>query len=169
LVAKEKTHITAMSVKMRAEVMLLGRGLYRGCLLSQYLEEPYEFFSFVRMINKMEEIFDDKNFPQAFLSLRSFRSKKDRTEKFVARASAAVSDVLHLKHHEGSSKSSCTFDIHVRFRQKATWQGQIHWLERGVRLDFRSELEMLRLMDKAMIDAQESSEQVTWQRVGISE
>ncbi|HIQ97443.1 MAG TPA: hypothetical protein IAB26_12895 [Candidatus Limivivens merdigallinarum] len=42
-----------------------------------------------------------------------------------------------------------TFLIHVKYRQSATWQGEIAWVERGVKQSFRSALELLKLMDSA--------------------
>ncbi|HIQ58404.1 MAG TPA: hypothetical protein IAB22_03050 [Candidatus Merdivicinus intestinavium] len=43
-----------------------------------------------------------------------------------------------------------TFLVHVQFRQHATWQGNITWVEKGVTQQFRSALEMLRLMNEAV-------------------
>ena len=62
----------------------------------------------------------------------------------------------------GSGGSKNTFEVIVKFRQNATWQGQILWAERGLKQNFRSVLEMLKLMDEAMTDAEESQESVKW-------
>ena len=50
----------------------------------------------------------------------------------------------------GSTKG--TFEITVRFTQNSSWQGQIYWAERNVKQNFRSALEMLRLMDEALTE-----------------
>jgi len=55
----------------------------------------------------------------------------------------------------GSSK--CTFEISVKFRQNATWQGQILWAEKSTKQTFRSVLEMLKLMDEALTDGEEKA------------
>jgi len=43
-----------------------------------------------------------------------------------------------------------TFEISVKFQQNSTWQGQILWAEKNLRQNFRSVLEMLRLMDEGL-------------------
>ena len=58
--------------------------------------------------------------------------------------------------------AKCTFEISVRFTQNATWQGQIHWAEKGQKQNFRSVLEMLRLMDEALVEVSGIRE-VTWE------
>ena len=40
-----------------------------------------------------------------------------------------------------------TFVVHVKFRQYSTWQGEIVWAERNRKCNFRSALEMLKLID----------------------
>jgi len=140
-----------MSVKMRAEISSYGRGLYKGKLVSQYLDEPYEFLTLVRMIEKMEEIFDEKKFPQAFLSPRSFNDKKGKPSKKTSEPKATVGDIIDSTEYEGMDSVSCTFEILVRFRQNASWQGAITWVEKDMKQDFRSELEMLKLIDEALI------------------
>lgn len=42
-----------------------------------------------------------------------------------------------------------TFLVRVQFRQNATWQGRIHWLENKKYSSFTSVLEMMNLLQKA--------------------
>ena len=60
-----------------------------------------------------------------------------------------------------TARCKCTFEIAVKFRQNATWQGQIFWVERNLRQNFRSVLEMLKLMDEAMTEGEEKT--VFWE------
>ena len=48
------------------------------------------------------------------------------------------------------SKEKASFLVHVQFRQHATWQGTITWVNKGVTQQFRSVLEMIRLMTEAV-------------------
>ena len=157
LVSNEKAPVTAMSVSMRAEIELYGRGCYKGKLYSQYLETPYEFFTLIRMIEKMEEIFDEKKFPQAFLTPRTFEEKKGKAKK-RKRAESDVVDLPDLAEYENPSKGYCTFEIMVRFRQNASWQGQVIWEEKNLKQNFRSEIELFRLMDDAITEIEEDDE-----------
>jgi len=61
---------------------------------------------------------------------------------------------------DGSSKG--TFEISVKFQQNSTWQGEIHWIEKDRRQNFRSALEMLKLMDEALAEDNDSTQVVKW-------
>ena len=67
---------------------------------------------------------------------------------------------------KGSSNqadSKCTFEITVRYRQNATWQGQIHWIDKNRKQNFRSVLEMLKLMDEALDEDTEDDQPLKWE------
>ena len=42
--------------------------------------------------------------------------------------------------------------------QKYTWQGQIHWIQGGRKMSFRSVMEMLHLMD-SVIESEDGGQQ----------
>jgi len=67
---------------------------------------------------------------------------------------------LSGKRERGSTK--CTFEIEVKFTQNATWQGQIYWAEKNLKQNFRSVLEMIKLMDGALEEVAEETATVTW-------
>ena len=50
---------------------------------------------------------------------------------------------------ERSSKPT-SFLIEVRYQQHQTWQGTITWLGAMKKVNFRSEMEMIRLVDSAL-------------------
>lgn len=56
-----------------------------------------------------------------------------------------------------------TFVVHVQFRQNATWQGTIQWLEEEKSRRFRSMLEMLKLMDEALSKDHETDGDAGWE------
>ena len=43
-----------------------------------------------------------------------------------------------------------TFEMRVLFRQHASWQGEIQWMDLGTKQSFRSVLELITLMDSAL-------------------
>lgn len=43
-----------------------------------------------------------------------------------------------------------TFIVQVKYRQNATWQGEVIWTERKQKQYFRSALELLKLIDSAL-------------------
>ncbi|MBS5083473.1 MAG: hypothetical protein KH031_25350 [Clostridiales bacterium] len=48
------------------------------------------------------------------------------------------------------SGDQATFIVHVQYRQNATWQGQVVWAEKKITKNFRSALELLKLIDNAL-------------------
>jgi peptide subunit release factor RF-3 len=144
---------------MRAEIASYERNSLKGVLHSLYLKKPYVFNSLVQMIEKMEEIFDTKGFPEAFLTPRTFGSSKKNTKKLNVDGDEDIMDT-NIQFAPGDSK--CTFEITVKFRQNATWQGQIFWAEKNLKQNFRSVLEMLKLMDEALTDNSSKAEPIKW-------
>ena len=55
----------------------------------------------------------------------------------------------------------CSFEIKVQAVQNETWQGRIHWIEKRQKQDFRSALEMLKLMDEAITEGENNA--VAWE------
>ena len=43
-----------------------------------------------------------------------------------------------------------TFVVHVRYKENATWQGEVVWAEKNESLKFRSALELFKIMDGAL-------------------
>ena len=43
-----------------------------------------------------------------------------------------------------------TFQLRVLFRQNASWQGSLIWVDQRMDAQFRSVLELVRLMDSAL-------------------
>jgi ABC-type phosphate/phosphonate transport system ATPase subunit len=65
------------------------------------------------------------------------------------------SGLPEIRRDVGSVKG--TFEISVKFMQNSTWQGQIHWVEKNQKQNFRSALEMLKLMDEALNEGAEDA------------
>ena len=63
-------------------------------------------------------------------------------------------NVIEMPREMGSTKG--TFEVTVRFKQNSTWQGQIFWVEKNLKQNFRSAFEMIRLMDEALTEESES-------------
>ncbi len=54
--------------------------------------------------------------------------------------------------NKGDAQSKATFIVQIQYRQNATWQGQIVWKEKDETKKFRSELELIKLIDSAARD-----------------
>ncbi|MBQ3108078.1 MAG: hypothetical protein IJP37_03790 [Clostridia bacterium] len=60
------------------------------------------------------------------------------------------------------SKGKNTFVINVLFRQNASWQGTIQWVNQNKTQHFRSTLELIKLMDSAL-ESEEEAVTVGWE------
>ena len=67
--------------------------------------------------------------------------------------------IERLSEHAGGR---ATFTVQVTYRQNATWQGTIAWMENKKIQQFRSALEMIKLMDNALAESS-GSDTVDWE------
>ena len=154
--------VTAASIQMRAEIFSYENNDLVGVLHSYYLVKPFEFTSLVQMIEKMESIFDTIGFPEAFMTPRMFGVSKRGRNKDEQDGNDIMNEALNFGSQTELGGAKCTFEINVRFRQNATWQGQILWVEKNMKQNFRSVLEMLKLMDEALTENEVSQTAIKW-------
>ena len=102
-------------------------GVLDGRLYHPQLHSGEQFHSAIHFLRKMERLLDATKFPQAFSTPRA--GTGPRTGKIA------------------------TFTVRVIFRQNASWQGSVAWLEGGSEQRFRSVLELLLLLDSALESA----------------
>lgn len=130
---------------------------YQGRLFHQYADDPIEFSGVMDALIKIEELFDEWDFPQRGLSERQFkkhvREEKrpkapedgdDRLPIEIIRDENGVRNVQNKRGKLG------TFALQVTYRQRATWQGHVIWQEKNEKHDFISALELLRIIDAAL-------------------
>jgi len=142
--------VTAMSVKMIAEITLDDDGGIHGELDSVYFKEPFTFTSIVRMIEMMEATFDVKGFPEKQMHPRSFNGAVKRFKKHEFDLHTHAEELAAFKDRPRPNGKTCSFEISVRFRHNAEWQGSIHWVEKDTSRDFASIVEMVKLINDAL-------------------
>lgn len=95
------------------------------------------FKSMMQLLLEIERLLDEKEFPQSFTAKRCFQElsfpQNIETEELWERRGRKAS-----------------FIIKVLFRQNATWQGSITWVDEGREESFRSALELLLLMHSVL-------------------
>lgn len=122
-------------------------GDYSGRIWHQYQDEPIRFKNAMDLIREMDMLYDEWNFPQKSTAGRQFEHKHDSTENQHKRRAVAPMDVRRIQDKKGDKG---TFIVHVKYRQNATWQGEVIWAERNKKQCFRSALELLKLIDGAL-------------------
>ena len=96
-----------------------------------------QFFGLMEFLLKMEQMLNMMELPQSFTSPRTF-----------IRPTEPVNSGTPGNGH--SCGKLATFEVKILFRQNASWQGCVTWLEKGKEERFRSVLELAILMDSAL-------------------
>ena len=108
-----------------------------GRFYNLHCEEGIQFHGVVDLIKKMDNMLNQMRFPQSFSLVRTFSDTQPTTGK---------QSFSEMKPRYGEV---ATFAVRVLFRQNASWQGSIQWVEGNREESFRSVLELLFLMDSA--------------------
>ena len=116
----------------------------RGSLYNPNLPAEIPFTGHVELFMWMGNVFDEINAPRSAMKLRTFTDTRppvpEPTEEAVV------------------EKPLATFHIRVHFRQNASWQGTIQWIEDKSEASFRSVLELMCLMDSALTPGETTEE-----------
>lgn len=118
---------------------------YSGRIWHQYADGPISFGSTIDMIWIMERLFDEWDFPQSAMVFRSF----SETGRHEGRRKGRADLKMDAKRIQDKSGDRGTFIVRVKYRQNATWQGDVVWAEKNKRQDFRSAMELLHLINSA--------------------
>lgn len=109
----------------------------RGTLCNPYFEHEMRFDNAVQFLMLMEELLNSLGYPQKAMEARCFRS-------------AAPCPVCEPLPGGADEAVLASFKLTVLFRQNASWQGQLIWLDRKCETQFRSVLELLMLIDNVL-------------------
>ena len=129
-------NLTNVCIDSRSEMGSAGR------LYSCYSGEQ-DFTDEFQVLKSMEAMMDKINYPQASTNARGYGEVKTE-EKSVPEKVMESTDVI------SEQGDMATFLIHVKYRQHATWQGEVHWKETETSWSFNSVLELLKIMEKAV-------------------
>ncbi len=88
----------------------------------------------------MEEMQNSLNYPQESMECRSFLSG----------GSAFKPSGKYSQEELKSIRPIAAFRINILFRQNASWQGSLIWLDKSVESQFRSVLELIMLLDSVL-------------------
>ncbi len=108
-----------------------------GRFYNPYCEAGESFESLTQMLLKIDDMLNEMRLPQSFTAVRTFAPGGGDLSKNIPAVAA----------HEGKL---ATFAVRILFRQNASWQGSVTWLEGNREESFRSVLELIFLMDSAL-------------------
>ena len=112
------------------------KGIPRGRFYNSCMTSAKEFHGITHFLQEMETVLEQTDYPKAFTARRTFshREKPPETDKA----------------HPKLTGDQATFALRILFRQNASWQGSVTWLEGRQEQSFRSVLELILLLDSAM-------------------
>ena len=111
-------------------------GVPKGRFYNRCLPEGKVFQSITQFLVEMEQTLDDVKYPKSFAELRTFAPPAD---------SETGPPEPQLQ-----TGAEATFSVRILFRQNASWQGSVIWLEGRQEQSFRSVLELILLIDNAL-------------------
>ena len=128
---------------------------YSGRIWHQYRTGPIHFSTSMELIQEMDELYDRWDFPQRSTQVRHFGNEEPKTLVLEREEDTAYMDEARIKDRAGDIG---TFIVRVKYRQNATWQGEVVWAEKQERKYFRSALELLKLIDSALEETETEDE-----------
>ena len=123
--------------------------IYGRCYNPYYSTNP-KFIGLAALIGRMEFLFDRLSYPQRTLEPRKFRVRTARRR--IPDTGEGGMLMEEPKDKETPRGEKATFVVNVQFRQNATWQGTVSWSEQKATRHFRSMLELISLMNDALIE-----------------
>jgi len=118
-------------------------GVPVGRIYHPHLDDAKQFYCTMQFLQEMERLLDQIEFPKAFSTIRTF-----------VHPSVCSTGPPRIEQQHGKT---ATFAVKFLFRQNASWQGFVTWIEGQREQGFRSVLELLLLMDSALQNVEEVS------------
>lgn len=128
---------------------------WKGRIYTRYRHEPAVFGNAGELIGILESFCDWIGYPQASMIGRSFQETDRRPGETREREERQVV-VVGMEEMEKQHGEKATFVVRIQYRQNATWQGQVTWAEKNKTINFRSALELLKLIDSTAGETKES-------------
>jgi hypothetical protein len=120
------------------------RGI-QGRVYHAYSEEAIPIACFEEVIRIAENLFNDLGYPQMATNDREFGGSSYSYRK--KEEMVKVMDDKTLLEQQGDLG---TFIIRVQHRQHSSWQGKVTWIEENETVNFRSALELMKMIDHVL-------------------
>lgn len=127
-------------------VLVHSRDPFTGEIFHCYSEEPIKIYSGYQIFVEIDRLCDEIGYPFRDVSMRSFHKRAETPRKNYREANR----VMRFSQLTEKNGDQGTFMVHVQYRQNATWQGQVTWMEKKETQNFRSALELMKLIDSAL-------------------
>ena len=132
-----------------------------GRIYHRYQTEPIRVGGMLEAVFEIDAFFDRLGYPFPGTESHYFIKHEKKQRIKMARK---LSDEEMLKNNGEKG----TFIIRVEQRQHSSWKGRVTWVEEGKTENFRSALELLKMIDGALggMDIKEDAEEENQERAG---
>ena len=113
---------------------------FSGKLHNPFYAQCIQIKSFQQLIKELDSLMDEIGCPMSGMEKRTFTKNSTAEERTLF-----IADKTQAQRGEVA-----TFAIRIQYRNNASWQGTVKWLEGEAEEYFRSVLELLWLLDSAM-------------------
>lgn len=131
---------------------------FAGRFYHWYDTSPVRFDSPDALLWRLDRFYDEINWPQQGLKMRRFETPGAAAPQTGQEGRLPRMERKKVNDLTEQSGERATFVVHVKYRQNATWQGDVLWAEKGQKQNFRSALELIKLMDSALNQVPEEPE-----------
>lgn len=130
-----------------------------GRIYHRYQTEPIRVGGMTEAIFEIDAFFDRLGYPFPGTESHYF-IKHEKTRRIKMTRKLSDEEMLKNNGEKG------TFIIRVEQRQHSSWQGRVTWVEEGKTENFRSALELLKMIDGALggMDIKEDAEEENQER-----
>ncbi|MCI2105120.1 MAG: hypothetical protein LKK00_00155 [Intestinimonas sp.] len=111
----------------------------KGVLSNPFYPKDQAFDGLIQLLNLIENMLNALGLSQQNVEQRVFHQMK----KTFAKSQPAPAQPTN-------GKPIASFQISVLFRQNASWQGSVRWIDCNLEAQFRSVLELIGLLDSAL-------------------
>ena len=137
----------------------------KGRIYHQYTAEPLCFTTLFSALQQMDHFYDSISYPYASVRIRSFFVDRKAGGRALEDSLKTVEykrkDMVKMESFHnvtGQRGTDATFIVRVMYRQHASWQGEVTWIDGQKKEYFRSALELVRLIDGALGKTEQGSE-----------
>ena len=114
--------------------------ILQGRFYNSFLQKGECFESLSQLITKIEQTLDGMEYPKPYTIIRTFSPTRQKPQ--------VPSGTVY------QNGKLASFSVKILFRQNASWQGSVTWIDTNQEQSFRSTLELILLFDSALSQPQ---------------
>jgi hypothetical protein len=145
---KQQLRLNYNKAKLRVCVDGVKNSVVSGRVFSQRLKDIIEFPDLTNLVLRLDRLMDEQKYPQAFQRKRRFKLPALRNSK--APVDAVEGDERPYMDEEvvdTAVGAKATFILQIVSRQNTNWQGYVDFLDGAGVKEFKSELELLEMIN----------------------